>query len=118
MRETNQSKAGTRSLAGLLGRPLPPDVLTCLPAWKMGNGLGYSVAMTRTSPPPFFADAARGVRLYCGDALELLRDVRDGCFDVVFADPPYFLSNDGVSNDGVTCVGGTSYDLDSKEESR
>ncbi len=52
-------------------------------------------------PRPFFADPARSVRLYCGDALLLLQDVRDACFDAIFADPPYFLSNGGV-----TCVAG------------
>jgi len=59
--------------------------------------------MTHTNPRgprPVFADAARSVRLYCGDSLVLLQSVRDACFDMVFADPPYFLSNDGV-----TCVG-------------
>ncbi len=60
--------------------------------------------MTHTplrGPRPVFADAPRGIRLYCGDSLVLLQSVRDACFDMVFADPPYFLSNDGV-----TCVGG------------
>jgi len=60
--------------------------------------------MTHTSlrgPRPVFADATRGIRLYCGDSLVLLQSVRDACFDMVFTDPPYFLSNDGM-----TCVGG------------
>lgn len=52
-------------------------------------------------PRPVFVDSARGVRLYCGDSLVLLQSVRNACFDMVFADPPYFLSNDGI-----TCVGG------------
>ncbi len=60
--------------------------------------------MTHTplrGPRPVFTDATRGIRLYCGDSLVLLQSVRDACFDMVFADPPYFLSNDGI-----TCVGG------------
>jgi len=62
--------------------------------------LGYSVGMTEVNPNvprPFFADPVRGLRLYCGDALQLLQGVRDACFDVVFADPPYFLSNGDVA---------------------
>jgi site-specific DNA-methyltransferase (adenine-specific) len=48
-------------------------------------------------PEPYFADVARGIRLYLGDALELLRRARSETFDLIFADPPYFLSNDGIS---------------------
>lgn len=47
--------------------------------------------MTHTNPRgprPVFADAMRGIRLYCGDSLVLLQSVRDACFDRVFADPP------------------------------
>lgn len=53
------------------------------------------------APEPFFEDAAHGVRLYRGDALELLRHAKSEHFDLIFADPPYFLSNDGI-----TCHGG------------
>lgn len=41
------------------------------------------------------------VWLYQGDCISLLERIidkhSDGIFDVIFADPPYFLSNDGVS---------------------
>ncbi|HZP80210.1 MAG TPA: site-specific DNA-methyltransferase [Chthonomonadaceae bacterium] len=50
-----------------------------------------------TPPTPFFSDACRGFRLYQGDALELLRRARSEMFDLIFADPPYFLSNDGIT---------------------
>lgn len=53
--------------------------------------------MPHTVPQPFFEDAERGVRLYKGDALELLRRARDEAFDLIFADPPYFLSNNGIT---------------------
>jgi site-specific DNA-methyltransferase (adenine-specific) len=49
------------------------------------------------APEPFFEDAAHGIRLYRGDALELLRRAKSEHFDVIFADPPYFLSNDGIT---------------------
>lgn len=35
--------------------------------------------------------------LYLGNALELLKDMEEESIDVIFADPPYFLSNDGIS---------------------
>lgn len=39
--------------------------------------------------------------LLLGDTFTLLKKIRPGAVDMVFADPPYFLSNDGI-----TCQGG------------
>jgi site-specific DNA-methyltransferase (adenine-specific) len=51
-----------------------------------------------SSPPtPVYLDADRGIRLYRGDSLEMLRRARSGSFDLIFADPPYFLSNNGMT---------------------
>ncbi len=49
------------------------------------------------------AEFARGRswRLLRGDSLSLLEKLEEGSFDLVFADPPYFLSNGGF-----TCKGG------------
>ncbi len=49
------------------------------------------------TPAPRFHDPNRGLRLYQGDALELLRRAKSETFDLIFADPPYFLSNGGVT---------------------
>ncbi|AKJ02016.1 site-specific DNA-methyltransferase (adenine-specific) [Archangium gephyra] len=38
-----------------------------------------------------------GYRLYQGDSLALLEQFEPGTFDMVFADPPYFLSNGGFT---------------------
>lgn len=35
--------------------------------------------------------------LYAGDSMQVLRELPDGVFRCVFADPPYFLSNGGIS---------------------
>ena len=35
--------------------------------------------------------------LYCGDSLELMKEIPSNIIDCVWTDPPYFLSNDGVS---------------------
>lgn len=48
-------------------------------------------------PKLFYHNRGKGIRLYLGDALELLRNTRSELFDMVFADPPYFLSNDGIT---------------------
>lgn len=49
------------------------------------------------------AEYARGdgYKLYCGDSLSLLEQFDEASFDLIFADPPYFLSNGGF-----TCKGG------------
>jgi site-specific DNA-methyltransferase (adenine-specific) len=51
----------------------------------------------KATPRPRYHDAARGLRLYQGDALELLRRAKSETFDLIFADPPYFLSNGGIT---------------------
>lgn len=48
---------------------------------------------------PFYSH--ENVSLYHGDSLVLLKKIKRESVDMIFADPPYFLSNDGV-----TCSGG------------
>ena len=40
-------------------------------------------------------------QLILGDSFEILKKMKSESVDMIFADPPYFLSNDGV-----TCQGG------------
>ena len=53
--------------------------------------------MPHSIPNHVFVDVKHGLRLYQGDALELLRQAKSEMFDLIFADPPYFLSNDGIT---------------------
>ena len=64
------------------------------------------------SPPVLvYRDDARGVWLYHGNCLELLDVIAakypEGRFDCIFADPPYFLSNGGI-----TCHAGRMVKVD------
>jgi len=64
------------------------------------------------SPPRLaYRDDGRGVWLYHGNCLELLDAIAakypDGRFDCIFADPPYFLSNGGI-----TCHAGKMVKVD------
>lgn len=58
-----------------------------------------------------FRDDAHGVWLYHGNCLEvmdgLIARYPEGCFDMIFADPPYFLSNGGI-----TCHAGRMVKVD------
>jgi site-specific DNA-methyltransferase (adenine-specific) len=58
-----------------------------------------------------FSDPARGIWLYHGNCLELLDAIAakypEGRFDAIFADPPYFLSNGGI-----TCHAGKMVKVD------
>jgi site-specific DNA-methyltransferase (adenine-specific) len=65
----------------------------------------------RSVPQLAFSSDTPFVRLYCGNCLELLDAIAakypDGRFDAIFADPPYFLSNGGI-----TCHAGKMVKVD------
>src|SRR6266702_1170651 len=48
-------------------------------------------------PAPVFDDPKHHLRIYQGDCLEILAQIPDSSVDLVFADPPYFLSNGGIT---------------------
>jgi len=78
------------------------------PAPYQAQVSGYSLAMS---------DRERGIFLYHGDCIEvmeaILRKHPQGCFDMIFADPPY-----GLSNDGFTCVAGRAVSVNKGEWDR
>ena len=54
--------------------------------------------MTKSAlPAPIFDDPRRHIRLYQGDCLDLLAQIPESSVDLIFADPPYFLSNGGIT---------------------
>ena len=54
---------------------------------------------------PYFKSSDHAFNLVCGDTLELLPQFKFQ-FDMIFADPPYFLSNGGISvqSGKIVCV--------------
>jgi len=48
-------------------------------------------------PAPAFDDPKHHLRIYQGDCLDLLAQIPESSVDLVFADPPYFLSNGGIT---------------------
>lgn len=59
----------------------------------MTESLGFSDQKVRTLP--YWSDV--NVRLYQGDSIDIMSQLPDECVDLIFADPPYNLSNDGFS---------------------
>jgi site-specific DNA-methyltransferase (adenine-specific) len=48
-------------------------------------------------PSPAFDDPKHHLRIYQGDCLQILAAIPESSVDLVFADPPYFLSNGGIT---------------------
>lgn len=46
---------------------------------------------------PYYEAGDHSFQPYMGDCLEILPKIPEGSIDMVFADPPYFLSNDGIT---------------------
>lgn len=67
------------------------------------NPLDFYVSEDKASydkPKPFtiyYDDPERSVRLLEGDCIEILKQARAESVDLIFADPPYNLSNDGIT---------------------
>ena len=50
-----------------------------------------------TLPTPAFDDPKHHLRIYQGDCLDILAQIPESSVDLIFADPPYFLSNGGIT---------------------
>ena len=55
---------------------------------------------------PYYKSYNESCVLYCGDCRELLHEIPSNSCNAIFADPPYFLSNGGIScqSGKVVCV--------------
>jgi site-specific DNA-methyltransferase (adenine-specific) len=50
-----------------------------------------------TLPEPAFHDAKHHIKIFQGDCLDVLAAIPESCVDLIFADPTYFLSNNGIT---------------------
>ena len=109
---------GNILLAFLGGRPNDPPVPRPSPHRPPGLPAGQDpldglpAEATRTNPiRQVLSDSEHGIWLYQGNSLEILDALAgrhpDGLFDMIFADPPYFLSNGGI-----TCHAGRMVKVD------
>ena len=89
---------------GSIGAPVSDPARSQAKLHRAGPEDGAPIRLTFSSDTPF-------VRLYHGNCLELLDAIAakypEGRFDAIFADPPYFLSNGGI-----TCHAGRMVKVD------
>ena len=63
----------------------------------ISNPSARAVDATPQLPPPVFRDDKHHIRIFQGDCLDILAALPENTFDLIFADPPYFLSNNGIT---------------------
>ena len=57
-----------------------------------------AIAYEREKPFIVYYDEPKhSIRLLKGDCIEILNQARENSVDMIFADPPYFLSNGGIT---------------------
>jgi site-specific DNA-methyltransferase (adenine-specific) len=89
----------------LPGRPFRRHPLSSSPKFQqkiLQTGQNSPAPDTRPAcagglPKPVFHDPKHHIKIYQGDCLEILAAIPAECVDLIFADPPYFLSNDGIT---------------------
>ena len=91
--------------------PRQPQQTSVAPAVPVAQNPLAGLRVEGVDPAPVLADDARGLWLYRGNSLAALDAIAerypDGNFDMIFADPPYFLSNGGI-----TCHAGRMVKVD------
>lgn len=61
----------------------------------MGFPQPYMVA--EETDPAFYYDVFNGIKLYNADTFSFFNNIPNNCVDLIFADPPYFLSSEGIT---------------------
>jgi site-specific DNA-methyltransferase (adenine-specific) len=102
--------------ADLKATPVPTSAFVLREDGSIEAASDQPLVETPASAPPSpprlaYRDDERGLWLYHGNCLELLDAIAakypEGRFDCIFADPPYFLSNGGI-----TCHAGRMVKVD------
>ncbi|MFN8138956.1 MAG: site-specific DNA-methyltransferase [Fimbriimonadales bacterium] len=78
-------------------KPAPPILSPFEPDAKGRKSKAAREAIAAYDAKPFYSDRNAGISLYRGDTLAMLEKSRSEQFDMIFADPPYFLSNNGIT---------------------
>lgn len=83
----------------LLGVPQEMPVLTKeqFKAKPRETQVGLMLLLSKIDADPYFEDKTKSFVLFKEDTLKLLPLIPDESIDMIFADPPYFLSNGGIT---------------------
>jgi len=57
----------------------------------------FNKIISRVKECPFFREREKNICLYKADCLDILAQIPENSIDMIFADPPYFLSNGGIT---------------------
>jgi len=72
-----------------------------MPKFSPSSANGHSSARQEAAAPPLpapvFEDKKHDIKIFQGDCIEILRSIPADSVDLIFADPPYFLSNNGIT---------------------
>ncbi|MFI5056834.1 MAG: hypothetical protein ACHQLQ_01505, partial [Candidatus Acidiferrales bacterium] len=91
------SPASFFTLTSLISRDRPPRLDLLYPLINDPDLINVSRPISNSLPTPAFDDPKHHIRIYQGDCLEILEKIPENSVDLVFADPPYFLSNGGIT---------------------
>jgi len=73
-------------------------------------GFDAPLSIAESDLSPFYYDFENKIKLYNIDTFSFLHNIPDNCVDLIFADPPYFLSSGGL-----TCRSGRKVCIDKGE---
>jgi site-specific DNA-methyltransferase (adenine-specific) len=80
----------TRSAeSAIVPKSIPNSAPAAMPRRSLGEG--------GSLPSPVFEDRKHHIRIFQGDCLDILAALPADSIDLIFADPPYFLSNNGIT---------------------
>lgn len=93
-----KDKKGEKVLVEYTPHKDPLDFYICEDKASYGKAKPFSV---------YYNDPEHSIRLLKGDCIKILNQARQSSVDMIFADPPYFLSNGGI-----TCHAGRMVSVD------
>jgi len=97
MLKTTKNKKASRTI-GVLKKPVTYDLPeNPIEFYISEEAASYGDNAKKKLFTIYYDDPEHSVRLLQGDCIEILNQARENSVDMIFADPPYFLSNGGIT---------------------
>lgn len=97
MLKTTKNKNASRT-TGVLKKPVTYDIAENPIEFYISEKVASYGDDEKKKPfTIYYDDPEHSVRLLKGDCIEILNQARENSVDMLFADPPYFLSNGGIT---------------------